>query len=354
MSENIYALVLAGGRGSRFWPLSRNARPKQCLALDGGESLLSKTVARVGPLVDPEHVLVLTGPAMETPVREALPQLKRDAFLVEPSARNTAPCIGWGAVEVARRGGEDAVVVVLPADHRIGDEERFRAALSAAADLAQSSGDIVTLGIRPTRPETGYGYLELGGAVAGAPMGARTVQKFCEKPAIERAREWSEDGEHLWNGGIFVFRVDAMLREFERHLSGTGAALRRLQSGSVGLPEVWEDLEATSIDYGVMERSDRILTIPIDVEWSDLGDWEAVGQHLPQIEGGRGLCAAALAQDASDCVVHAPGKVVALVGVHDLVVVSTGDAILVMPRARAQDARVIPGILEDLGLKKYT
>jgi len=291
---------------------------------------------------------------MEVPVRASLPDLDAGNFLIEPSARNTAPCIAWGTLEVESRANGSAVVVVLPADHRIGQGEKFRSALRSAIALARDSGAIVTLGVRPDRAETGYGYLELGTEVENGPPGARVVRRFCEKPDRARALEWLEKGQHLWNAGIFVFRVDAMLREMAAHLPGTGAALDALRSGSHSLEEIWDDLEATSIDYGLMEKCDRILTIPLDVEWSDLGDWEAVGQHLPDTPGGKGLCRASVSIDSSGCVVHAPGKVVALVGVEDLVIVSTPDAILVMPRSQAQKALSIPAILEDMDLSGYT
>jgi mannose-1-phosphate guanylyltransferase len=354
MPDDVYALVLAGGRGSRFWPLSRQARPKQCLALDGDHSLLAQTLSRISALIPHERSLVLTGPQMEAPVRAALPALDAGNFLIEPSARNTAPCIAWGTLEVENRAGGSAIVVVLPADHRVGQEAEFRAALEAAVALARDSGDIVTLGVRPDRAETGYGYLELGPDVEEGPSGAREVRRFCEKPDRAHALEWLQHGQHLWNAGIFVFRVDAMLREIATHLPGSSAALGALRNGSRSLEEVWEELEATSIDYGLMEKCERILTIPLDVEWSDLGDWEAVGRHLPDTPGGKGVCEASVSIDSQGCVVHAPGKVVALVGVEDLIVVSTPDAILVMPRSQAQKARSIPAILEDMDLSGYT
>lgn len=351
---DVYALLLAGGRGSRFWPLSRKKLPKQCLHLDGDLTLLGQTFARLDGLVNAGNTLVLTGGDMEQPVRAALPGLPADSFLVEPSGRNTAPCIAWGGHEVGRRTNGEGIVVVLPADHRIGRPDAFRDSIRQAIRLAKETGDIVTLGIQPNRPETGYGYLELGESVQVEGVEARTVSKFCEKPDSKRAARWVQGKTHLWNAGIFVFRVDAFMRELATHLPATSTALDRLHQDGVTIADVWGQMDATSIDYGVMEKCERILTIPIDVDWSDLGDWEAVGQHLPEIAGGTGMAAGAVAKDASGCVVHAPGQVVALLGVTDLVVVSTKDAILVMPRERAQEARSIPDLLEQAGLSAHT
>lgn len=340
----LWALVMAGGRGARFWPLSRRARPKQCLSLDGGPTLIQQAVARLAPLVPPERVLVVTGPDMVGEIRAQLPAVPSENLLVEPRARNTAPCIGWGAVEVGRRAGEDAMLAVLPSDHVIADPAGLRAALAAAATAAACHGTVATLGIQPDRPETGFGYLELG---AGAPPGpARRVLRFTEKPDRATAAAWLAAGTHLWNAGMFVFPVDVMRAAFRTHLPESGAALDRLASDPGQLGVVWPALAATSIDYAIMERLPGLLTVPCDIGWSDVGTWGSAAALLPAAPGGRGRARHIVAIDTQGCIVHAPQKVVALLGVEDLVVVDTPDALLVMSRPRGQDVRQLIADLE--------
>jgi len=343
-AQELWALVMAGGRGARFWPLSRRALPKQCLSLDGGPTLIQRAVERLSPLVPPERVLVVTGPDMADAVRSQLPDVPPENLLIEPRARNTSPCIGWGAVEVARRAGEAAVLAVVPSDHVVADPAALRDALAAAAVAAEKGSTVATLGIRPDRPETGYGYLEVGEPVADGP--ARRVQQFTEKPDEATATAWLAAGQHLWNAGMFVFPVGVMRAAFAEHLPRSAAALERLYAGTAQLDEIWGELEAISIDYAIMERMDGLLTIPCDVGWSDVGTWHSAAPLLPPAPGGRGLARHITAVDASGCVVHAPRKVVALLGVDDLVVVDTPDALLVMCRHRGQDVRQVIADLE--------
>ncbi len=351
----IYALVMAGGRGARFWPVSRRARPKQCVHLVPGDSLLRQTVDRLQPLVPPERILVVTGPEMLDAVREELPDWPDDNILVEPSGRNTAPCIGWGAVEVQRRAGGEAVMVALPADHEVALPERLREVIRAAAEAARTTNALIAVGVRPTHPETGYGYLEVGpemGTWGG--FSFHMVERFTEKPDIERARLFVSGGDHLWNAGIFVFTVDAVRDAFRTHLPDTALALEAVQRNPDRLAELWERFDAVSIDYGIMEKSRHILTVACDMGWNDLGSWNGVARLLPETEGGRGLAEAIAAIDAQDCIVHAPGKVVALVGVRDLVVVDAGDALLVVHRDRVQEVRDVLERLETRGITGVT
>jgi mannose-1-phosphate guanylyltransferase len=340
----LWALVMAGGRGARFWPLSRRSLPKQCLSLDGGPTLIQQAVTRLSPLVPPERVLVVTGPDMAAAIRAQLPGVPTGNLLIEPRARNTAPCIGWGAVEVARRGGDGAVLAVVPSDHVVADPAGLRDALAAAAAAAARASTVVTLGIQPDRPETGFGYLEVGPVVGVGPE--RRVMRFTEKPDEDTATAWLAAGQHLWNAGMFVFPVEVMRAAFAEHLPRSAAALDRLAEGTSTLAEIWGELEATSIDYAVMERMAGLLTIPCDVGWSDVGTWHSAAPLMPAAPGGRGRARHITAIDASGCVVHAPRKVVALLGVDDLVVVDTPDALLVMSRHRGQDVRQLIADLE--------
>lgn len=341
-SGDMWALVMAGGRGARFWPLSRRALPKQCLALGGGATLIQQAVERLAPLVPLERVLVATGAAMADAVREQLPRVPRENILVEPQARNTAPCIGWGTVEVARRAGPDAVLAVVPSDHVVADPEGLRSALTVAGDAAVAGRTIATLGIRPDRAETGFGYLEVGEGTGPT----RPVVRFTEKPDEATAARWWKGGRHLWNAGMFVFPADVMLQAFKTHLPRSSAALARIAADPASLPDAWPELDATSIDYGIMERLDRLVTVPCSVGWSDVGTWHSAAALLPTAPGGRAVARHVTALEASGCVVHAPDKVVALLGVDDLVVVDTPDALLVMSRHRGQDVRHLTASLE--------
>jgi mannose-1-phosphate guanylyltransferase len=291
----IFPVVMAGGSGTRFWPLSRAARPKQFLALSGDAPLLVETVARLPPLAGIERTYVVCGPLHAPAVRELLPAMPRENLLVEPCARNTAPCVGLAALHVARRdpGG---ILAMLPADHHVARPERFRAALAAGAALAEA-GRIATIGIRPSRPETGYGYLQVGAPLAG--FEGATVERFVEKPDRATAERYLADGGYLWNGGIFLFRADVILDEIRAAMPALAARLDAI-GAALGTPSYDEVLArefpacpSESIDYGVMERSSRIAVVPADFGWSDVGSFAA----LPEVRA-----ADAAAQDVKKVV----------------------------------------------------
>ncbi|MFN7146071.1 MAG: mannose-1-phosphate guanylyltransferase [Myxococcota bacterium] len=340
LPSDCFAVVLAGGRGTRFWPLSRRERPKQCLSVDGGPTLIQRTVARTG--LPPEQVLVVTGPDMLEAVRAQVPGVE---LLVEPSARNTAAAIAWAALEVERRGGRCSFV--LPSDHLIADEPGFRDALAVAAGVA-GSGALVTLGVRPTRPETGYGWIE----VEEGRGPDHAVRRFVEKPPLAEAERLLAGGRHLWNAGMFVWSPGALLDAVAAHLPGTAAMIGRLRAGHP-VSDAWGLSEATSIDYGVLERADGIRVLPVDFGWSDVGSWTALADVLTEGEGGFAVADAVVAIRARNNVVHAAGKLVALLGVEDLVVVDTPDALLVAPRSEAQDVKQLLAEVERRALARH-
>jgi mannose-1-phosphate guanylyltransferase/mannose-6-phosphate isomerase len=342
----LQALILAGGSGTRFWPLSRTSRPKQLLALEGERSLLQETVERLRPLVGAESVWVSTTRALAGEVRRQLPEVPREQVIAEPVGRNTAPAIGWSVramPEAARRG----VVAVLPADHRMADGAAFRAALAGAAAAAREEDRVMTLGVVPRWAETGYGYLELGEAVGAVP-GVRRVRRFVEKPDASRAAAFLASGAYLWNAGIFVFRGATLLAHLARLAPELARGLEAMAAAAS--PEAADDiyarLPALSIDYAVMEKLDGIATVPLDCGWSDLGSWEALYEVLGAgAEGAEGNAVhggETLALDARGNLLvsdpAAPG-VIAVLGVSDLVVVRTADAVLVCPRERSQEVR---------------
>ncbi|MFZ5476263.1 MAG: mannose-1-phosphate guanylyltransferase [Myxococcota bacterium] len=336
-----FAVVLAGGRGTRFWPLSRRARPKQCLSLDGGPTLLQRTVSRTG--LPPERVLVVTGPDMEEAVREQVPGV---GVLVEPSARNTAAPIAWAALEVERRGGVGCVV--LPSDHVIADEVACRDALATATHVATNSS-LVTLGIRPTRPETGYGWIEAD----DGPGPALAVRRFVEKPPQEVAVQLLASGRHLWNAGMFVWTAGALLDAVAAHLPGTRTMIGRLRDGAP-IGEAWGLSEATSVDYGVLERASGLRVLPVTFGWSDVGSWPALLEVLPGGEGGVAVADGVVAIRARGNVVHAAGKLVALLGVEDLLVVDTPDALLVARASEGQQVKELLALVETSHASRYS
>lgn len=348
MNEHLYALIIAGGRGTRFWPRSRRKLPKQCIALGTERTLIQQTVDRILPLVPAERILVVTSWDMAEAVIAQLPELPGENILVEPVGRNTAPAVGWGCMDIARRSaGENAVVAVLPSDHIIEREEDLLAVLSACAEAARATNALVTIGLEPSRPETGFGYLHCGGTLGEFEAhDFLRVERFVEKPDAATAAEYLASGDFLWNAGMFVFTVEAARDAFRQHLPKTWALLERLRYEPTDLAKLYPQMDATSIDYGIMERSRHVLTVRADLGWSDVGTWSALADHLPRIPGGRGVAEPVVSIDSTGNIVHAPDKVVALVGVEDLIVVDTGDALLVCHKDQSQRVREVLEVLE--------
>lgn len=351
--SDVQALILAGGSGTRFWPSSRRHRPKQLLPLDGDRSLLRATLERLQPLIPPSRVWVCTTRRLAEAVRDELPEVPASQILCEPEGRNTAAAIGW-AVRSMPESVRTGVVAVLPADHRVADTDAFRATLAAAATAAEHEVDgrelVLTLGVTPHRPETGYGYLELG-AELDAETSLRRVARFREKPDLATAERFLAAGGYLWNAGIFVFRGELLLRLLQQHLPGLAAGLEAIASAPEQVATLYGSLPATSIDFGLMEKLDNIAALPLDCGWSDLGSWQALHEVLTEVGAvdARGNACRGdvlVAGDARDNLLVADAGTVAVVGVEGLVVVRTDDAVLVMPRERAQEVRAIVDQLE--------
>jgi mannose-1-phosphate guanylyltransferase len=333
------ALILAGGSGTRFWPLSRKARPKQLLALEGERTLLRDTLERLAPAIGPESVWVCTTEALAEEIRRDLPEVPSGQILSEPQGRNTAPAIAWAVrsmPEEARRG----VVAVLPADHRMGDPAAFRDALERAARVVEREDRVMTLGVVPRWAETGYGYLELEpGAGGDDDSGVRRVRRFVEKPSAENAERFLASGNYLWNAGIFLFRGSTLLDIVARLQPDLARGLEEIAAAPDRLRELYGCLPADSIDYAIMEKLDGIATIPLDCGWSDLGSWEALDELLPRDAQGNAGRGDTLAVEARGNLLFADQGTIAVLGVEDLVVVRTGDAVLVMPKSRSQEVR---------------
>ncbi|MHB8417551.1 MAG: mannose-1-phosphate guanylyltransferase [Myxococcales bacterium] len=350
MSPRLFPLVLAGGSGTRFWPLSRARRPKQLLPLSGREPLVVETAARLRGLARPRDVTIVCGKAHAAAIRGLVP---RATVLVEPAARNTAPCVGWAALRV-RRVDPAGVLLVLPSDHHVADPEAFRRVLRRCADVA-ASGALCTVGLAPKRPETGYGYLRVGRPLG---RGAFEVAAFVEKPDAKRAARFVERGDHLWNGGIFAFRADAILAEIERQLPALWTVLERLDESlgtsgeAAALRRLFPQAPSVSLDYGVMEGARRVAVVPGDFGWSDLGSFGALPE-VREVDGaGNVVEGRAVLVDCRDCVVLARDRPLAVVGMRGAVVVDAGDAVLVVPRERCQDVREVVAELRRRGLQR--
>lgn len=351
----LHAVIMAGGSGTRFWPASRCDRPKQLLELISTAPLLRLTFERLEGLVPPERVWVITTQATAAACRRVLPEVPAGNILAEPVGRNTAACVGLAAHAVGREDS-DAVCLVLPADHLIGDEEAFRSAMEAGAGLITNEGGLLTFGIQPTRPETGYGYLELGDEHARS--GRWTIHHlsaFVEKPDAERAEAYVSSGRYLWNAGIFAWRARDLLDEMSRQLPDLAAGLERIGDAGSGedataiLAAVYPTLPATSVDHGIMEGARQCWVVPVDFPWSDVGSWPALADELSTDDGDNATRGRIAAFDSSHNVLVSTGPVLAVVGVEDLVVVATPDAVLVVPKDQAQRVRDVVDRLRDEG-----
>lgn len=328
----LYAVILCGGRGERFWPKSRRSRPKQFIRLFGNRSLTEQTSARISRLCPPERQLFVA-PAEFAGVMRQMGFCGRNVVL-EPAGRNTAPAIGLAASYLRRRD-PDAVMVVLPADHLIEDRDAFLSSVRLAARSAEQ-GRLVTFGVRPDRPDTGYGYVQVGRRIAG--HGRLTVHEvlgFREKPDAATAEKYVKSGDFLWNSGMFVWRVEAILAAFRQFLPGFHAALERFAEfiGRPGekrmLAALYRDAPAMSIDYAVMEKADNVAVVRAGFDWDDVGSWLALDRHFSRDRDGNVLRGRCVGVEASGCTVEADRGVVALLGVRDIVVVRDGDVLLV-------------------------
>ena len=358
----MYVVILAGGSGTRFWPLSRKRTPKQLMSVFGGVSMLQKTVERVITM-KPKRILVVTNAVQAEESRRQLKGYQKECridIIEEPVGRNTAPAIGLAASIIARHD-PDALMLVLPADHYIVREDEFRLTVQRGRDAALN-GYLVTMGIVPSRPETGYGYIEAEKDLRGA--GPYPVRRFVEKPDMQTAKELIATGRFYWNSGMFLWRADVILgcmMTFMPDLYGALAQLTfsediwELEDLTPQVEAIYRDVRAESIDYGVMEKADNVMVIPADFGWSDVGSWSALPEVLePDGSGNVTICAQEkLYLDAGGCLVHGGGKLVALIGVSDLIVVDTPDALLVCHRERAQDVKKIVEDLEKKRLVDY-
>ncbi|HYF94933.1 MAG TPA: mannose-1-phosphate guanylyltransferase [Symbiobacteriaceae bacterium] len=346
MTNTVKAVVMAGGRGERFWPASTPDRPKQFIDLTGGGTLIQQTVNRLAQIIPFRDIFVVTAASHVDLAQTQLPQLPRRNFIVEPVGRDTAPCVGLASIWLEKFDPE-ATVLVVAADHFIPDQERFCDIAQAGINFAAKSGGLVTFGIKPTRPETGYGYIELGELSSYSETEpVHRARRFVEKPNAAIAADYMASGRFLWNAGMFVWSLRAIREEIERHLPELHNGLEELaccptvEELQAKLPEHFPRLPKISIDFGVMERSDRVFVIPSDFRWDDLGSWTALARLRTPDRDGNVVKGLVLTEDCRNVMVEANGgRLVAALGVSDIIVVETEHAVLVCAADRTQDIR---------------
>ncbi|HLV88463.1 MAG TPA: mannose-1-phosphate guanylyltransferase [Candidatus Sulfotelmatobacter sp.] len=364
-NPNFYPVILAGGRGTRFWPLSRKKRAKQLLALDGKQSMIQQTVARLLPLAPSRRFWIITNEDLRPAIAKQLPKLPKPQMLAEPIGRNTAPAIGLAAFLLLRQN-PGAVIGMFPSDHVIGDAEQYRETLRRGIEIAAAGENIVVLGIRPSRPETGYGYIEVG---SGLQHGALRVLRFTEKPDAQTASEFLTAGNYFWNSGMFLWSARTLANALHEHLPKTAPLLEEIASSfgtrkfQATFRKLYPKCENISVDYAILEprsakgeQAANIFCLPADFGWNDLGSWTALHEHhtakTSPSEGNLVAAAGMFLLNASGNYVHAPGKFVAAIGVRDLVVVETPDALLITTRQAAQDVGKVVKHLDEKRLHK--
>ena len=359
MADHFYALIMAGGVGSRLWPLSRQKSPKQVLPLMGEQSMFAMAVERLQPLLMPDDVLVVVGEEQVDLLKAEGTGVPDRNYVIEPAGRGTAPAIALSAIALRRRDPE-AIMAVLTADHFIGDAEGFREVLQAARDVA-AQDHLVTLGITPSSPSTGYGYIERGQHLMQAnDYLAYKVSAFREKPDLLTAKHFFAGGRHSWNSGMFVWKVSRFLDELSRTMPEFNAQLMLIEA-ALGTPdadrvlrEVWTAVKPQTVDYGVMEKARDVAVIPAKFGWNDVGSWATLLEILDNDEQGNVIRRAQhVGVDTSNTLVFGRDRLVATIGLHDMIVIDTGDAVLVCPKDRAQDVKKIVDRLKQSDKQQY-
>lgn len=358
--EHYYAVILAGGGGTRLWPVSRTELPKQLLALVEENSMFRVSVERLMPLFTPDRIYVVTSSRFVDAMRADSPEIPSENFIVEPHARNTAPAAALAAAVIGARDPE-ATIVLLTADHHIADKAKFRSALAAAFTLAQDEY-IVTLGISPSLPSTAFGYIQRGEPLRDIDgFASYLASDFTEKPDTQTAIRFIRSGDYSWNSGMFIWRAERAMREFERFQPETYQAMRALQP-AIGTPdyeaklaEVWAQVIVAPIDTAVMEKTDRIAVIPVDIGWSDVGSWDALFDVLDLDTDGNGFKGSApnrLVIDTKNTLVYSD-KLTVTIGVSDLVIVDTQDVLMICSKDRTQDVKKVVDMLRDMKHETY-
>ncbi len=358
----LFGVVMAGGVGTRFWPRSRERNPKQALEIIGKGTMIQNTAARLARKVPAQDMFVITNKLQHGLLAKQLPFIKDDHILDEPVGRNTAPCIGLAALHI-RRIAPDGVMIVLPADHIIRNDTEFLRILDVAVTTAAESRALLTIGIQPTHPETGYGYIQVfteqGPHNPYHDRNVLKVKTFAEKPNIQTAAQFLSSGDFLWNSGMFVWRADVILEEIRRCLPELHTELMKIDQ-TIGTtyyqPTVdmaYGLIRGISIDYGVMEKAEKVFCIPGDFGWSDIGSWDEVFRQSGKDSSGNTVTGKVIQKDTKNCYIYSPDKVVATIGVEDLIIVNTDDALLICKRGESQEVKEVADYLKRKQMNEY-
>ena len=351
------ALIMAGGRGERFWPKRRKNLPKQFLSLtDDGKTLIQLTVERILPLVKLEDIFIATNKAYRELVLEQIPGLPEENILCEPIGRNTAPCIGLGAIHIAQKY-DDAIMFVLPSDHLIKFTNMFLKTLETGADVAENNTNLVTIGITPDYPETGYGYIKFDPRRTEGQ--AYAVERFVEKPSLEVAKEYLSTEEYLWNSGMFIWKVSSILKNMQKFMPDTYESLIKIKE-AIGTPQQdsilekeFHNMQSQSIDYGIMEKADNIYILPGTFGWDDVGSWLAVERIKKTNEFGNAVAGNIITVNTHNCIIQGDKKLIAIVGMEDTIVVDTKDATLICAKDSAGDIKKVTENLKICNRNEY-
>lgn len=352
----IYGVIMAGGGGTRFWPLSRQAKPKQLLNLSGKEVMVNEAVDRLAKTADRENIFIVTNKLQAAVMKEVTKgRVNEDHILSEPSARNTAACIGYAAMEIIKKYG-DGVMVITPSDAFIKNEEEFTRVLSLAVKEAESTEHLVTVGITPTFPATGYGYIKYDSLAAGE---AKKVEAFKEKPDLETAKSYVESGNYAWNSGMFIWKASVILKNFEMFLPEIYADIQKI-SDAMGTPSeydvinaVYPQIQSISIDYGIMEKSSDVMVVPGEFGWNDVGSFDMLKVMHEEDRDGNVVVGNCVNIDTKNSVVYSSGRLVTTLGVDNVVIVETEDGIMVCNKDRVQDVKKIVDELKGQGKTEY-
>ncbi len=357
----MYAVIMAGGRGTRFWPRSREKKPKHLLDIIGTRTMIQETVDRIKPLVIPKNILIVTGKKHARELIKQLPEVPIKNIIIEPVGKNTAACIGLAALHIQKKVPDD-IMVVLPSDQAIIDSRKFLEVISSAAKVAAQEDGLFTIGIKPSSAQTGFGYIEQGNSFpCRANQEIFRVKSIREKPDLQQAKAFVQSGIFYWNSGMFVWKASTILKEIARFLPDLYSGLMKVKEalGSPGevaiVRKIYEGLASISIDYGVMEKADNAFMLSGNFGWSDVGSWDALWEISDKDNQGNALTGggSALFTDTEGTLVYSPKKLVALVGVKDLIIVETKDALLICKKGRSQDVKKVVDTLEAAKKKKY-
>jgi len=357
----MHAIIMAGGRGTRFWPRSREKKPKHLLDIVGTKTMIQETVNRIKPLINPQNILIVTGKKHARELIKQLPEVPAKNIIVEPEGKNTAACIGLAALYIQKKVGDD-VMAVMPSDHAIGDSHKYTEVIATAVQFATKEEALVTIGIKPSSPNTGFGYLEKGdskGLISGQEI--FRVKSIREKPDLQQAMSFVQSGNFYWNSGMFIWKASTILEEIARWLPDLYKGLADIKPalGSpnemVTIRNVYKKLTSISIDYGVMEKADNVFMLRGDFGWSDMGSWDALWEISTKDDQGNAVtgCSNVIFEDTDGSLVYSPQKLIALVGVKDLIVVETKDALMICKKGRSQDVKRVVETLEAAKAKKY-